>query len=199
MAEKGWSHEDLAFECGFARTQVTNLLKTGRCRPNTLSIIAEALGVEITELLHERKVEEMKIVLDPGAKIPTRAHLFDAGLDLYAKENEGSIVIAPFGGSVNIDTGVHVQIPNHFCGLIKSKSGLMSGKRVLTDGTIDAGYTGSIHVTLFNHGEYSYVVEPGSKIAQLVIVPCCLPPLEVVDSLEDTERGDNGFGSSGMF
>lgn len=141
----------------------------------------------------------MKIVLDQNAKMPVRAHKFDAGLDLFSKEDAGQIVIPPFGGSVNIDTGVHAQIPQHFCGLIKSKSGLMANKRILTDGTIDSNYTGSIHVTLFNHGEYSYIVEPGSKIAQLVIVPCCLPPLELADSLENTDRGDKGFGSSGMF
>jgi dUTP pyrophosphatase len=139
----------------------------------------------------------MKIMLDPGAKLPTRAFPYDAGLDLYAKDDGEDIVIAPYGGSVNIDTGVHVQIPQHFCGFVKSKSGLMS-KKVVTDGTIDCNYTGSIHVILFNHGEYSYVVKPGTKIAQLVILPCCLPPLEVVDELEETDRGTGGFGSTGL-
>lgn len=141
----------------------------------------------------------MKVMLDPNAKLPTRAYRFDAGLDLYAKDNIEPINIPPYGGSVTIDTGVHVQIPQHFAGFIKSKSGLMCNKRILTDGTIDAGYTGSIHVTLFNHGEFSYTIEPGSKVAQLVIVPVCLPPLELADDLETTDRNKNGFGSSGMF
>ena len=139
----------------------------------------------------------MKITLDEGAKLPTRAYPYDAGLDLYAKENESSVTISPYGCSVTIDTGVHVQIPQHFAGMIKSKSGLMVNHKILTDGTIDCNYTGSIHVTLFNQGESSYTIHPGDKIAQLVIVPCCLPPLEVVDYLEHTDRGMNGFGSTG--
>lgn len=141
----------------------------------------------------------MKVMLDPGAKLPTRAHQYDGGLDLYAKDDGEEIVVPPYGGSVTIDTGVHLQIPQHFVGLVKSKSGLMVNHKILTDGTVDANYTGSIRVTLFNNGEFSHTVKPGSKIAQLVILPCCLPPLELVDGLEDTDRGNNGFGSTGEF
>lgn len=139
----------------------------------------------------------MKIMIDKGAVLPTRAHPYDAGLDLYAKKCGGPVHIAPFGGHKTIDTGVHVQIPQHFAGLVKSRSGLMVKHGLLTDGTVDCEYTGAIHVTLFNHGETSYTVYPGDKIAQLVIFPCCLPPLEVVDDLGRTDRGDNGFGSTG--
>ena len=139
----------------------------------------------------------MKITLDPNAILPTRAHPYDAGLDLYMKLGEAPVTITPYGGSATIDTGVHVAIPQHFCGLVKSKSGLMVHNRIITDGTVDCNYTGSIHVTLFNNGERSYTVRPGDKIAQLVIVPCCLPPLELVDKLEATDRGANGFGSTG--
>ena len=102
----------------------------------------------------------MKIMLDPGAKMPTRAFHYDAGLDLYAKEEGEDIHIPPYGGSVIIDTGVHVQIPQHFCGFVKSKSGIMS-KKVVTDGTIDCNYTGSIRVMLFNHGEFTIVFKNG--------------------------------------
>lgn len=140
----------------------------------------------------------MKIMLDPGARLPMRAFPYDAGLDLFVKDDSGVITIPPYGGSVTIDTGVHVQIPQHFCGFVKSKSSLMA-KKVLTDGTIDCNYTGSIHVVLFNYGEFSYVVKPGQKIAQLVILPCCLPPLELTDSMEETDRGNGGFGSTGVF
>ena len=73
----------------------------------------------------------------------------------------------------------------------------MCNHGIVTDGTIDAHYTGSIRVCLFNHGGSKYEVKEGDKIAQLVIVPCLLPELELVDSLEDTDRGDNGFGSTG--
>lgn len=140
----------------------------------------------------------MKVMLDPGAKLPTRAHQFDAGLDLYAKTTMNATAIPPHSMAV-IDTGVHVQIPQHFAGLVKSRSGLMVKTMITTDGVIDADYTGAVHVALFNHGDCEYVVAPGEKIAQMVIVPCCLPPLEVTDSLGSTGRDDNGFGSTGKF
>ena len=133
----------------------------------------------------------MKIKLDKGAIVPTRAHPWDAGLDLYAME-DGAVVY-----STTFDTGVHVQIPEGFVGFIKSKSGLMVNNRITTDGTIDAHYTGSIKVCLFNQDNTVYEVKAGDKIAQLVIVPCMLPRLELVDSLDETDRGDNGFGSTG--
>ena len=150
----------------------------------------------------------MKIMLDEGAKMPTRAHEWDAGLDLYAMEDAvipGSNTWPFFNYDTGlfmpvprtIDTGVHVQIPEGYVGFIKSKSGLMVNHGITTDGTIDAHYTGSIRVCLFNHGGSKYEVKAGDKIAQLVIVPCVLPKLELVDSLEETDRGDNGFGSTG--
>lgn len=135
----------------------------------------------------------MRIMLDEGAKMPTRAHPYDAGLDLYAME-DGYIRC---NGSHTFDTGVHVQIPECCVGFIKSKSGLMVNHGITTDGTIDCGYTGSIRVCLFNHGGSKYEVKKGDKIAQLVIVPCVLLPLEQVDKLEKTERGAKGFGSTG--
>ena len=135
----------------------------------------------------------MKIMLDEGAKMPTRAHPWDAGLDLYAMEDD----YIPCCCSRIFDTGVHVQIPEGCVGLVKSKSGLMVNYGITTDGTIDSHYTGSIKVCLFNHGSSAYEVNAGDKIAQLVIVPCELPELELVDSLEETDRGDGGFGSTG--
>ena len=135
----------------------------------------------------------MKIMLDEGAKMPTRAHPWDAGLDLYAME-DGSICCC---NSRTFDTGVHVEIPEGCVGLVKSKSGLMCNHSIVTDGTVDSHYTGPIKVCLFNHGSSSYEVKAGDKIAQLVILPCLLPELELVDSLEETDRGDNGFGSTG--
>ena len=133
----------------------------------------------------------MKIKLDKGAIAPTRAHPYDAGLDLYAM-NDAVVDLQE-----TFDTGVHVEIPEGCVGFIKSKSGLMVKNNITTDGTIDSHYTGSIKVKLFNHGESSHLVQAGDKIAQLVIVPCMLPRLELVDSLEQTDRGDDGFGSTG--
>ncbi len=95
-----------------------------------------------------------------------------------------------------IDTGVHVQIPAGYVGLLTSKSSLMV-KALTSRGTIDSGYTGSIHVILFNHGKEGYKVSKGDKISQLVIMPIETPEIELVSELEETERGDGGFGSSG--
>lgn len=144
----------------------------------------------------------MKIMLDNGAKMPTRAHEWDAGLDLYTPCD---VTVHPSWGdcfyvtvgSVTIDTGVHVEIPEGYVGLIKSKSGLNVKYGLTAEGVIDAHYTGSIAVKLYNHRPYPHKFNAGDKIAQLVIVPCLLPDLELVDSLEETDRGDNGFGSTG--
>ena len=150
----------------------------------------------------------MKITLDKGAKMPTRAHTWDAGLDLYSpvdvvvppccgeSKGKGSIVFVSAGMAV-INTGVHVEIPEGYVGLIKSKSGLNVKHGLTAEGVIDAHYTGSICVKIYNHTSQSYRFKAGDKIAQLVIVPCLLPRLELVDSLDETDRGDNGFGSTG--
>ena len=135
----------------------------------------------------------MKIMLDNGAYMPTRAHSTDAGLDLYAKEGQ----VVPAKESATFDTGVHIQLPPCMAGLLVSKSGLNVKHDITSTGLIDEGYTGSIKVKLFNHSGYDYRVEAGDKISQLVILPVCSPELEVVESLEETERGLCGFGSTG--
>jgi len=136
---------------------------------------------------------KLKIKLDPGAIMPTRAHETDAGLDLYA---ERSATIYPQNAEI-FDTGVHVAIPTGYVGFLKSKSGLNVGHGITSEGVIDAGYTGSMMIKLYNHTEYPYRVQRGDKISQLVILPIETPELELVDELEETERGDKGFGSSG--
>lgn len=152
----------------------------------------------------------MKIKLDKGAIMPTRAHEADAGLDLYApcdiNINGGSIIyLSAFNmddagtqaGSVIIDTGVHIELPHNTVGMIKSKSGLNTKHSLICEGVIDEGYTGSIKVKLYNLSPDYYIIRKGDKIAQLVILPIVKPELELVDELADTERGDNGFGSTG--
>lgn len=134
----------------------------------------------------------MKIKLDAGAYAPERAHKYDAGLDL---RSTGSYWLHP-GEHVAIDTGVHVAIPEGFVGLITSKSGLML-KGITSRGTIDSGYTGSIKAVLYNHGAEGYQIKAGDKITQLVVLPCWIPDIELVSDLEDSERGENGFGSTG--
>lgn len=135
----------------------------------------------------------MKIMLDANALPPIRAHADDAGLDLRSPVD---IIIKP-RTSVVIDTGVHVEIPAMCAGFLKSKSGLMVKHEITSDGLVDCGYTGSIRVKLFNHGEWHYSIRRGDKISQLVIVPIALPSIEIVDRLDETERGDAGFGSTG--
>jgi dUTP pyrophosphatase len=137
----------------------------------------------------------IKVVLDEGAKMPTRAHDWDAGLDLYSRD----YCTLWANDSAKFDTGVHVEIPEGYYGEIRSRSGLMCNHDIVTDGTIDAHYTGSITVKLFNNGKKAYRVHEGEKIAQLVIVPCLIPEIEVVDELSPTDRGDGGFGSTGKF
>ena len=136
----------------------------------------------------------MKIKLSKGAYMPERAHDNDAGLDLKAPHD----ALIPAGHSVIIDTGVHVELPKNTVGMIKSRSGLLTRHNIVTDGTIDEGYRGSIAVKLFNHSKVTYYrVHKGDKIAQLVVLPCLFPSLELVDDLTETDRGDNGFGSTG--
>ncbi len=134
----------------------------------------------------------MKITLDEKAIMPTRAHDTDAGIDLYAPF---SFAVEPHG-FLKVNLGVHVQIPQNCVGLITSKSGLMS-KGITCRGTIDCGYTGPINAVVYNHSDNYYIFEEGDKVTQLVVLPCVLAPLELVDSLEDTERGADGFGSTG--
>lgn len=137
----------------------------------------------------------MKVKLDEGAFMPTRAHGTDAGLDLYSPY----ALFAFPKDSVCIDTGVHIEIPKGFVGMIKSKSGLNVKHDITSEGVIDCGYTGSMVVKLYNHGEECFTIERGQKISQLVILPIITPELELVEELEETERGNGGFGSTGKF
>ena len=136
----------------------------------------------------------LKVMLDEGAKMPTRAHIADAGWDIYARDSQ----VVPAKESAIFDTGVHIQLPDGVAGMLKSKSGLNIKHGIVSEGVIDPGYTGSIVVKLYNHSGTDYRVEAGDKISQLVIVPvlrAALIPTRLF--LEETERGENGFGSSG--
>ena len=135
----------------------------------------------------------MKIMLDEGAYMPNRAHTTDAGLDLFSREDA---IIPPHGSHV-FDTGVHVELPDGTTGFLKSKSGLNVKHGITSEGVIDVGYTGSIRAKLYNNSNEPYYVESGDKITQLVIIPIVTPELERVDSLEETDRGSGGFGSTG--
>ena len=135
----------------------------------------------------------MKIMLDNGAYTPTRAHSADAGLDIYSRERK----LVRAHDSECFDTGVHIEIPKGFVGFLKSKSGLNVKHGLTSEGVIDSGYTGSICVKLYNNSDEDYIINGGDKISQLVILPIVLPDLEIVKELGKTDRGSNGFGSSG--
>ena len=136
----------------------------------------------------------MKIKLDKGARMPVRAHNTDAGLDLHSME---IATIFP-GESWTFDTGVHIALEPGTYGKIESKSGLNIKHDVVScGGVVDEGFTGSIRVKLYNLGHEAYTFYPGDKIAQLVIMPYLAPEMELVEELDETERGSRGFGSTG--
>lgn len=136
----------------------------------------------------------MNIMLDAGAYPPVRAHTTDAGLDLRTPR----AVIVPAHGSVCIDTGVHIALPHGCYGKLESKSGLNTKHGVVSlGGTIDEPYRGSIVAKLYNLTDRAYRFEAGDKIVQLVIQPYLAPPVDIVDELDETDRGSDGFGSSG--
>jgi len=134
--------------------------------------------------------------LHDGATLPTRAYDGDAGLDLSSCER---VELGP-GERAVVSTGLAVAIPEGHAGLVLPRSGLAVRHgigKVNAPGLIDAGYRGELKVVLLNTDRNErFVVEPGMRIAQLVVVPLALPePVEVAD-LPDSERGERGFGSS---
>lgn len=134
--------------------------------------------------------------LHDAATLPVRAYEGDAGLDLAACER---VELGP-GERAVVRTGLSVAIPDGHAGFVQPRSGLASrhGITILnTPGLVDAGYRGELKVVLLNTDRAEpFVVEPGMRIAQLVVVPVALPePLEVAE-LPESERGEKGFGSS---
>ena len=135
--------------------------------------------------------------LEPDARLPSRAYPGDAGLDLYALE---PATLAP-GERAAIRTGIAVEIPEGQAGLVLPRSGLARrhGISVVNaPGLIDAGYRGEVQVLLLNTDRSEpFVLAPGDRIAQLVLVSVHTPEVVEVDELALTERGAGGFGSSG--
>lgn len=128
------------------------------------------------------------------AVMPTRANPNDAGLDLYANVE---LHIAP-GASAKVNTGIAMDIPQGYVGLIWPRSGLAAKFGVDTlAGVIDAGYHGEIVVILINHGDEIVYVDHGDRVAQLLIQKIETPIVVEVSSFADSERGTNGFGSTG--
>ena len=137
-------------------------------------------------------------VLNEKAILPTYGSTYSAGADLYACL-DGAVTIEP-GEAALIHTGLAMEIPVGYAGLIYARSGLATQKGLAPSnkvGVIDADYRGEIMVSLFNHSKEKRTVEPGERIAQLVITPFITADWNMVSELEETDRGAGGFGSTG--
>ena len=136
--------------------------------------------------------------LNENAIIPTYGSEFAAGADLYACE-ESAVTINPHE-TVLVHTGVAMEIPVGYAGLIYARSGIAS-KRGLAPankvGVVDSDYRGEIMVALLNHSEIPQTIDSGERIAQLVITPFVTADFILSDVLDDTDRGAGGFGSTG--
>jgi len=135
--------------------------------------------------------------LVPDAVLPAYAHPSDAGMDLRSVED---VTIAP-GSRALVHTGLVVLLPPLYEAQVRPRSGLAlkAGVTVLnTPGTIDSGYRGEIGVILANFGEAAFEVKKGDKIAQMVIAPVTQPEIAETDTIDETDRGAGGFGSTGL-
>ena len=136
--------------------------------------------------------------LDPDLPLPAYARAGDAGVDLVARED---VTLAPAGGRALVATGIAIALPEGYAGLVQPRSGLAfkHGVTVLnTPGLIDSGYRGELKVCLINHDPSEpFEVTRGERIAQLVVQAVENVTFVEVDSLDESERGDKGFGSSG--
>lgn len=133
--------------------------------------------------------------LRPDAHVPRQTYEGDAGLDLSACEG---VVLGP-GQRAVVPTGLAVEIPEGHAGFVQPRSGLAARHGigiVNSPGLIDSGYRGEIRVVLLNTGDEPFTVEPGMRIAQLVVVPVASVRVIEVDELAASERGSRGFGSS---
>lgn len=137
--------------------------------------------------LRIKKLQEEAIT--PGYALPG-----DAGMDLYSTEHRA---IGP-GERAMIETGIAMEIPLGYVGLIWEKSGLAVKHGIQTmGGVIDSGYRGEVVVTVYNASEKTHTFEKGDKVGQILIQKIEGPEIEVVEELSDSERGEDGFGSTG--
>jgi dUTP pyrophosphatase len=131
----------------------------------------------------------------PEAKLPVYGHPGDAGLDLFSVVDRA---LAP-GEVFAVPTGIQVAIPTGFVGLIWDKSGLSLKRVHRLAGVVDAGYRGEVQVVMINLGPDPFAVRKGMKIAQMLIQPVAALRVVESDNLDDTSRGEGGFGSTGLY
>ena len=143
---------------------------------------------------------EIKIINKSHHPLPQYATPLSAGMDLRANL-DAPITLEPLA-RVLVPTGLFMALPAGYEAQVRPRSGLALKKGITvlnTPGTIDADYRGSIRAVLYNHLDKEHYIQKGQKITQLVIMPIITPELEVVGHLDETDRGDGGFGSSGKF
>jgi dUTP pyrophosphatase len=136
--------------------------------------------------------------LRPEAVLPSRAYAGDAGLDLSAAE---AVVLGP-GERAVIGTGLAVAVPEGHAAFVQPRSGLAARHGITivnAPGLVDSGYRGEVKVVLLNTGDEPFAVDPGMRIAQLVVLPVAAAEPVEVEELPETERGDRGHGSSGSW
>ena len=141
-------------------------------------------------------IQTIRMVVEDGMEVPSYAHEGDAGLDLRVKE---SVSLMP-GQTVKVGTGVRAAIPQGHVGKVFMRSGFATKNNiVLANGTgiIDSNYRGEIMIPLFNMTKHLKYVRKGERVAQLVVERYATCKVDVVDALDDTNRGTGGFGSSG--
>lgn len=137
----------------------------------------------------------IRIVLSPGAKAPTRSSKGAAGYDLYSNET----LTIPAGESGRVSTGVAMQLPSGWFGSIRDRSGLAWKSRLgIGGGVIDEDYTGVISVILHNNSKIPFSIARWDRIAQMIFQRYAVAEFDIVTELTETDRGDKGFGSSGV-
>ncbi|MBI5642994.1 MAG: dUTP diphosphatase [Deltaproteobacteria bacterium] len=134
-------------------------------------------------------------LLSPEAKAPVKSHIDDAGWDLFSAKEA---TVGP-GETRVIPTGISMEIPHGWYGQIKSRSGLGSKGLIVTAGVVDSGYRGEVGVVVINSKtDGEFIFKAGDKIAQMVLLPVPEVSFEVTDELNNTKRGEKGFGSTGV-
>jgi len=153
----------------------------------------------LPQLAERVRIGRMKIPLiklDAALPTPSRAHPGDAGVDLYARQ---ATTLAP-GAWKSVATGIAVSIPEGHVGLVAPRSGLAARSAISVvngPGVIDQGYRGEIKALLINHGFEPVELKRGDRIAQLLVMPIASWDFDLVDELEESDRGKHGFGSTG--
>jgi dUTP pyrophosphatase len=136
----------------------------------------------------------LQIKLEDGAKPPIRGSEFAAGYDLYS--NEEKTIFS--GERILVSTGIRMKIPSGYYGRIAPRSGWAVKKSVdIGAGIVDEDYTGILYALLINNGKEDLIIPKHERIAQIILEKITTPPIEIVEELEATERGDGGFGSTG--